>query len=217
MKRYCPIVKKATFKYPAPEPAVMDENARQGPPKDAGSDVKGFHKDLCLRMEMLSLRDRPNQISPIKDDSNDSESSSEAPTLGYNFKNYRSDDDDEEEPVAPPNTPVYEDLGFLKEPIPEAVVGRQEGVNAGAGSAPMALDDPLDFKGVAGGRLLRYGSHASMDLEDAQDFRGAAEGYGSSDDEPEPMHIGEAQDFGEAVTIQEKVEVCKRSRWSLTV
>ena len=73
MKRYTPIIKKATFNYPSQAPAVMDENAQQEAPKDGGYDVTGYHKVLCRHMEAFSLKDLPQLISSINGATSDNE------------------------------------------------------------------------------------------------------------------------------------------------
>ena len=207
MERYNPIIRKAVFNYPVPEPAVMDENAQQGASKDGCADVAGFHEGLWRRMETLSLKDLPGPISPIEADSSDSEASSKKVTYGYNFRYLRSDDDADgtEECIAPPNTPVYEDLRFLPAAIPEAVVGRQPGAKTADGFAAIVPEDSQDFRGPAESR----DGFEPLDLEDSQDFRGAAEGRVSSDVGYEPMQMGDSQDFREPVEDEESVEVRK--------
>ena len=53
---------------------------------------------------------------------------------------------DAEEPIAPPNSPVYEDTGFLEKSAPEAVAVQQPCVNNNDGYATMDLDDSQDFQ-----------------------------------------------------------------------
>ncbi|XP_069086200.1 uncharacterized protein [Pleurodeles waltl] len=154
MKRYNPIARKAASSgalntigryYRTLAPLTMDENAQQGVPATQDTDVTGFEEELCYRLEKLNLKAVSTQISPIKGPDSDSNASKDELSVASNF----IDIEDVEECVAPPNSPIYEDMGDQEATESEAVIVQPSGVSSGAVSAPMDLCDSQDFRGAS--------------------------------------------------------------------
>ncbi|XP_069071545.1 uncharacterized protein [Pleurodeles waltl] len=153
MKRYNPIARKAVSSgalntigryYRTLAPRTMDENAQQGVPDTRDTDVTGFQEELCHRLEKLDLKDVSPLISPIKGAGSDSDVSKDGLSGASNVV-----DIEVEECVPPPNSPIYEDMGFQDDPEAEAFILQPSGVSSGAVSAPMDLCDSQDFRGAS--------------------------------------------------------------------
>ena len=113
----------------------------------------------------------PQLISPVKGASSDSETSSNEVNVGNNF----TDLEDVEELIAPPNSPVYEDMGFLTATAQEAVAVQQQHVNICNGYASMDFDHSQDFRAAVESQINSDAGYASLDLDQSQDFRAVTE------------------------------------------
>ncbi|XP_078533225.1 uncharacterized protein LOC144819091 [Lissotriton helveticus] len=237
MKRYNPFVKRPVLGGSQPTinryyrtltPLVMDEDAQQETPRAMGCDVTGFGNGICRPMEAHRLKDCVCRMSPIKGDSSDSEVSCSGSLLAGLSS---MDLEEAEEAVAPPNTPVYEDMDLQEDKAAEKVVLHHPATSVEDDGASQDISDSQDFRAAAEDDenakranpieytyLINYGkkdvappSTPSYDAMDLQEDTGVEKGIlqqpGTSvEDDGASQDISDSQDFRAAAESGEYAE-----------